>query len=155
VSAGLTIARTSLADPVARALIARLDAELSARYPEEGATHFRLDAEEVDPGQGGFLVARLDGAPVGCGAVRRLDGDAAEIKRMYTAPEARGRGVARALLAELEAVARGLGVARLLLETGTRQAEAIGLYEGAGFTRIPAYGEYVGSPLSVCYGKPL
>ena len=60
-----------LTSPVAQALIAELNAELAARYPEPGATHFRLDPEEVAPGVGVFLVAGRDGRPIGCGALRR------------------------------------------------------------------------------------
>jgi putative acetyltransferase len=74
---------------------------------------------------------------------------------MYTIPSLRGQGVGRAILAGLEAEARVLGVSRIILETGVRQPEAIALYASAGFTRIPAYGEFVGLPLSVCMAKSL
>jgi GNAT superfamily N-acetyltransferase len=141
-------------DEVGR-LIAALNAELSATYPEEGATHFRLDPDEVAPGRGAFLVARDGGVPVGCGAVRLLgDGDA-ELKRMYVVPSARGRGVGRAVLVALELEARRLGARRLVLETGVRQHAALALYRGSGFDEIEPFGEYVGSPLSVCLAKPL
>lgn len=145
----------ALLSPVAQALIGELNAELSARYPEEGATHFRLDVEEVAGGRGAFLVAYLDGEPVACGAVRRNEEGAAEIKRMYTRPAARGQGVARALLEALEVEARALGAGRLVLETGERQHEAVALYRHAGFVEIPCFGEYADSPLSLCMGKEL
>jgi len=74
---------------------------------------------------------------------------------MYVSPEARGHGVGRAVLAALQTEARALGLARLVLETGIRQPEAIALYERAGFSRIPAFGEYVNSPVSVCMAKDL
>ena len=145
--------------------IAALNAELSARYPEAGATHFRLDASEVAPGRGIFLVARWAGRPVGCGALRCIREDAlvrevgpavGELKRMYVAPAVRGRGIGKALLARLEAEARALGLARLVLETGIRQPEAIGLYRAAGFADMPPYGEYVASSAtSVCMAKAL
>lgn len=161
----LDIASEPLTSPVAAELITALNAELSARYPEPGATHFRLDPSEVAPGAGAFLVARLDGRPVGCGAVRRLGEaslvrelgpDVGELKRMYVAPEARGHGIGRALLTRLEDEARALGLRRLVLETGTRQAEALALYRRAGFTDIPAYGEYsASSATSVCLEKEL
>jgi putative acetyltransferase len=149
------IARVSLDDDDALRLIAALNRELAATYPEEGATHFRLDANEVTGDRGAFLVARVDGAAVGCGAVRLLDDGRAEIKRMYTSPPARGRGVGRALLTELERVGRELGARELVLETGVRQTEAMALYQRAGFGPIAAWGEYVDSPLSVCLGKAL
>jgi putative acetyltransferase len=146
--------RTGLDDPVAQRLIAALNAELSATYPEPGATHFRLDPAEVAEGNGAFLVARIGEEPAGCGAVRRArDGDF-EIKRMYAAPPFRGRGVGRAVLAAVVVVARRLGGRRVVLETGVRQAAAIALYERAGYARIPPWGEYAGSSsTSVCMAK--
>jgi putative acetyltransferase len=151
----IEIRREDLLSSVAASLISTLNAELMGRYPEEGATHFRLDAEEVAEGRGAFLVAYVDGKPTGCGAIRRLDADAAEIKRMYVAADARGRGIGQAILTALEAESRRLGVRRILLETGVRQQEALALYSKAGFHPIPAYGEYVHSPLSICMSKTL
>ena len=161
----LQIVREPLGGPAAGQLIAALNAELSARYPEPGATHFGLTADEVAPGSGAFLVARRDGRPVGCGALRRVREETlvrelgprvGELKRMYVAPETRGQGIGRALLARLEAEARTLGLSQLVLETGTRQAEALALYRGAGFRDIPPYGEYAASAAtSVCLAKEL
>lgn len=163
--AALDIALEPITSPAASALITALNAELSANYPEPGANHFRLDSTEVAPGTGCFLVARSGGRPVGCGALRRLSDDTlveelgpsvGEVKRMYVAPEARGQGVGRALLARLEDEARALGLSRVVLETGTRQAKALALYRRAGYTEIPAYGEYVASRgTSVCLSKSL
>ncbi len=161
----LEIAAETLANPVAEALIAALNGELSALYPEPGANHFRLDPDEVAPGNGIFLVARWHGRPVGCGAlrsirepalVRELGSRVGELKRMYVAPDVRGQGIGRALLYRLETEGRALGLACLVLETGTRQAEALALYRRAGFTAISAYGEYVASSAtSVCLSKTL
>jgi GNAT superfamily N-acetyltransferase len=153
--AGVVLRPEAVQSALANELISALNAELSARYPEDGANHFRLEPDEVAPGRGAFLVAYVAGEAVGCGAVRRLDGDIAEIKRMYVRPTTRGRGVGGALLAALEAEAHGLGIRRLVLETGARQPEALALYRRAGFVVIPAFGEYVDSPLSVCMGKDL
>ncbi len=136
-------------------MISQLNAELSATYTEEGTTHFRLDAEEVAEGRGVFLVAYDDNQPSGCGALRKLDESTVEIKRMYVAPETRGRGVGRAVLNALEKEARNLGATRIVLETGARQKVASALYESDGFERISPYGEYVDSPLSVCMEKRL
>jgi GNAT superfamily N-acetyltransferase len=151
----LEIRRAEITSPIVQQLILALNAELEAMYPEEGANHFRLDADEVSDGRGAFLVAYRDGQAVGCGAVRRNDPQVAEIKRMYVAPESRGRGVARHVLTALEAEARQLGVSRLVLETGLRQVEALALYRRAGFVEIPLFGEYIDSPLSVCMEKNL
>jgi putative acetyltransferase len=154
-SDSLTICREDLDSPVALALIDALDAELYARYPEPGANHFELDAQEVIETNGAFLVAYVDGRPVGCGAVRCIGAGAAEVKRMYVRPDARSRGLGRALLGELEMIARELGAVRLVLETGERQGEALALYRRAGFAPIERFGCYADSALSVCLGKPL
>ena len=155
----------ALTSSVAETLIATLNAELSTLYPEPGATHFSLDPTEVAPGAGIFIVACWHGRPVGCGALRRLRDtelvrelgpQVGELKRMYVARELRGQGIGRALLDRLEAEARTLGLTRLVLETGTRQVEALALYRRAGFTAIPAYGEYAASSTtSVCLEKAL
>lgn len=154
-SAPVEIRPEDIASDVAAAMIEALNAELTERYPEDGATHFSLDPDEVGSGRGAFLVAFAGAEPIGCGAVRRLDSSTAEIKRMYVAPAARGSGVGRRMLDALIEQARQLGVSRVVLETGHRQQEAIALYEGSGFERIPAFGEYVDSPLSVCLAKVL
>jgi GNAT superfamily N-acetyltransferase len=154
-TAGVVVQRGDLLLPPAAELIGELNDELSARYPEEGANHFRLDAGEVAPGRGAFFVAYVDGEAMGCGAVRKLEDGVVEIKRMYVRPAARGRGVGRAVLAVLEAEARELGAERLVLETGERQQEALALYRRAGFTEIACFGEYVDSPLSLCMAKDL
>jgi GNAT superfamily N-acetyltransferase len=152
----VTITRAELTSEVSRALIAELNLELSGMYPEPGANHFGLDPTEVSEGHGAFLVIRRDGTPVGCGAMRRIGPDTAELKRMYVSPTQRGTGLGRRLVAALEAEARKLGVRRLVLETGTRQLPAIALYRAAGFQPIPLYGEYRETPeTSVCMGKEL
>jgi GNAT superfamily N-acetyltransferase len=152
---GVEIRKEALDGASARALIAALNGELSGIYPEAGANHFRLDPDEVAPGNGAFFVAYLGGDAVGCGALRRIDAGTAEIKRMFVRPEARGRGISVAILETLETEARRLGLRRILLETGVRQTEALALYRRGGYDSIPPYGEYLGSPLSVCMGKDL
>jgi len=155
-SATITVARVGLSSEVSRTLIASLNAELTGVYPEPGANHFDLDSEEVAQGRGTFLVVYRDGAPVGCGALRLLDSNTAELKRMYVSPPARGQGLGRRLVAALEAEARALGVRRLVLETGVRQTAALALYRATGFQPIPLFGQYCRSPeTSVCLGKDL
>ena len=154
----IAIEDSPLDAPDALALIDRLNAELDARYPEPGANFFRLDRDEVGPGRGAFVVARTGGIAVACGGVRLLDGVTpltAEVKRMFVAPAARGRGVAARVLEALKERARSLGARRLVLETGARQPEALALYARAGFERIEPFGEYVGSPHSVCMAVDL
>jgi putative acetyltransferase len=152
----VTIARVELTAVVSRGLIAALNAELSELYPEPGANHFELSPEEVAPEHGTFLIVYRDGLAVGCGALRLLDAEAAELKRMYVSPQARGQGIGRRLLVALEAEARAFGVRRLVLETGIRQIAALALYQATGFRPIPLFGEYRHSPdTSVCLGKNL
>ena len=124
----------------ARLLIAELDAELSGPYAPD-QRHGLIMARLFQPGVL-FFVARLDGEAVGCGGVAFDDGFA-EVKRMYVRPAARGRGVARAILARLEQEAGARGVRRLTLETGDAQHAAMRLYQRAGFTRCAAFGPYV------------
>ena len=155
-SEAITIARAELTSEVSRALIDSLNAELRGVYPEPGANHFHLDPEEVADERGTFLVVYREGTPVGCGALRLLDAETAELKRMYVSPVVRGGGLGRCLVAALEAEARALGVRRLVLETGVRQAAALALYRATGFHPIPLFGEYCLSPeTSVCLGKDL
>lgn len=151
----LAIRREELQSSVACRLIQSLNAELTAQYPEPGATHFRLDAQEVAADKGAFLVGYLVGEAVACGAIRCIDAGVAEVKRMYVVPAVRGRGFSRAILTALEDSARQLGIRRLVLETGPRQLEALALYRRAGFVAIPRFGEYTHSELSLCMGKDL
>jgi GNAT superfamily N-acetyltransferase len=150
------IRRSTLASPDAARLIAALNAELTTMFPEPGAAHFSLSDAQVVGGGGAFLVAYLDDVAVGCGAVRRLDETTAEIKRMYVDPSVRGRGIGRAMVEALEREARLVGVTTIVLETGTRLASAIKLYEAMGYAHIPLFGEYLSSPnTSLCFGKSL
>jgi putative acetyltransferase len=154
-AAPIDIRSEDLFSPMAQRLIGALNAELEARYPEEGANFFRLDPEDVVEGRGAFLVAYLAGEPVGCGAIRTIEPGLAEIKRMYVNPRVRGRRVGRRIVEALEAQAHGLGAKRIVLETGPRQPDAITMYAHAGFHEIPLYGEYIGSQFSVCMAKDL
>lgn len=151
-----TITREALTSEVARTLIVARHQELTALYADTREAGFLdLPTRDLAPGAGVFLVAWLDGEPVGCGALRRLGDDQGEIKRMYVVPSARRRGVGRAVLEALEDEARQLAIQALILETGERQPEAIRLYQSAGFERCPCWGDYLESPLAVCFGKPL
>ncbi len=132
-------------------LIRELDADLIRRYGEH-EVHGLRPADVVDAAFV-FLIAWIEGQAVGCGGLRPLDGGTAEIKRMFVRPAFRGRGIARQILASIEARAHERGHSYLQLETGVGQPEAIRLYERAGFHRIAAFGDYLGNPLSVCFGK--
>ena len=150
--ATVTIAAEPLDTPGVGRLLADLDGYLNGLYrPEEN--FLELPAGDVAEGRGTFLVARLDGVVVGCGAVRQREDTTAEIKRMFVDPAARGRGVGRRILEELEAWAVTAGMTRLVLEAGDRQEEAIRLYRVCGFRPIPCFGEYAAAPLSSCFEK--
>lgn len=136
-------------------LVAALELELQVRYDDEGAPGAPLDPAAFVPPNGVFLLATVDGQPAGCGGLRRHGDGVAEVKRMYVAPDMRGLGLGRRLLAALEDCGRELGYARLLLETGTAQPEAIALYTAAGWTRVPPYGEFRDSPMVRCFTRDL
>jgi GNAT superfamily N-acetyltransferase len=97
------------------------------------------DPAEVAPPVGAWVVAYLNDQPVGCGGVKRLDDNSAELKRIYLDSAARGRGLGRRLLEQLEQHAHDLGYELLRLDTGDLQPEALGLFLSAGYEHIPDY----------------
>jgi GNAT superfamily N-acetyltransferase len=109
----------------------------------------------VDPSAITKTMLALDGEDAVGHAALRPFGDALEVKKVFTDPASRGRGVAKALLARLEGHARDLGVRELVLQTGSLQVEAIGLYEAIGYRHIPPFGAYVVIPGAVCMSKSL
>ncbi|HEY5832508.1 GNAT family N-acetyltransferase [Streptomyces sp.] len=155
------IRRTRYDDPDAVELNDLVQLEYVQRYGDGDLTH--MDAAHFDPPRGVYLlVYDPDGTPVASGGWRAqdaspegfADGDA-EIKRMFVVPGARGRGLARTVLAELEASATSAGRTRMVLETGLKQPEAISLYTSCGYRPVPKFGYYRDDELSVCLGKPL
>jgi putative acetyltransferase len=152
----ISIRREDPYSELATTLLAEMVAELDARYPDrddDEASSF--SPADVTGPRGAFIVATLDGEPVGCGALRPMTPEAAEMKRMYVREQARCLGVGGAMVNELERLARQFGYTTLRLETGVRQPEAMALYRRLGFTPIAPYAEYAGNPLSVCFGKDL
>ncbi len=136
----LTIERVLAPDDELRQLVAELDVALSGPYSPD--QHHALSFDELFTADVRFFAVRLDGLLVGCGGVAFFD-DYAEVKRMFTRPGARRRGVGMAMLRRLEHEAKEAGHARLRLETGMYQAEAVGLYLHAGFQPCDAFGEYL------------
>lgn len=126
-------------------LISALDNYLSSLYPPS-SNHF-LDLEQLSRPDIRLFVARREGAPLACGALRIATGYG-EVKRMYVVPAARGEGLGRAILARIESEARRQGLAVMRLETGVRQAEALALYTSAGYVDCGPFGEYPADPLS-------
>ena len=163
--------------PHAAVLIAAVQREYVNRYGGEDSTP--VEHAEFAPPRGHFVVGYVAGQPVACGGWRAHEapdrlrrrsasgataipddfpygalqfGDA-EVKRMFVVTEHRGRGHARAVLAELERTAAAAGHRRVVLETGTRQPEAITLYAGSGYTPIAPFGTYRDSPNCRCFAK--
>ncbi|MCG8919647.1 GNAT family N-acetyltransferase [Actinokineospora sp. PR83] len=139
--------------PDSTTLIAEVQQEYVVRYGDVDLTP--VDPAEFAPPHGLFLVGYLDGVAVATGGWRRHGEHDAEIKRMYVNASARGRGLARRVLAELEDTARAAGLRRLVLETGDEQPEAIALYRSAGYTPVPPFGYYADEEGSVHLGKVL
>jgi len=101
------------------------------------------------------VVAYNSHNPVGCGAIKEYEPNIMEIKRMYTKPESRGKGLASQVLNELESWAAELSFKKCILETGKKQPEAIRLYEKNGYKLIPNYGQYAKIENSVCFEKSI
>jgi ribosomal protein S18 acetylase RimI-like enzyme len=152
VGKGVSIGAEDPLGPAAEELVKALCTEMAGRYGREPSP---FSMAELAGARAIFLVARMDGQPVGCGAIRRFDEKTAEVKRMYVAQSARGRGIARRILAELEKFAREAGYELVKLETGTLQPEAQGLYKSLGYYPIPSFGKYLEDPTSVCFEKSL
>jgi len=150
-SPGMCVALESVDQPEVIALIDELDAYQKPLYPAE--SHHGIDIAALLEPNVLFAVARDEGGQaIGCGAVV-LEPGYGELKRMYTRPSHRGRGVARAILAALESEARGRGCGRFVLETGYLQSEAIALYERSGYRRRGPFGAYVEDHNSVFMQK--
>jgi GNAT superfamily N-acetyltransferase len=139
--------------PAAQALVAAVQQEYVARYG--GPDETPVDPVEFAPPDGRFVIGYVGTTPVATGGIRRHGPDTVEIKRMFVVDACRGRGYARQVLRRLEELAAELGAVRVVLETGTRQPEAMALYESCGYSRIHGFGHYADEPLSVAYGKAL
>ena len=157
---GLTLEPVTYADPAVVALTAQVQDYYRKIYG--GPDDSPLSDEELTPPAGLFLLARLAGEAVGMAGWRRIDpvealGGArpAEIRRMYTVPVARHRGVARALLNELERTAAEHGADVMVLSTGHVQTDAVAFYRASGYVDIPVFGHWADAPGIVCLGRRL
>ena len=139
--AAMELRWVALSDSEVEPLLAGLAQEYDARYGENvemsGASQ-----DEFEPPSGLFVVL-MDGAVTAAGGgFRRHDTTTCEVKRMWTHPDYRRRGLAARILRALEDAAREAGYSRLILETGPRQPEAEALYASRGYVRIECYGHY-------------
>lgn len=148
----LHINRTTSADKNFQILVGELDSDLAKRNGD--ANDFFAQFNTIDLLKN-VVVAFIEGIPVGCGAIKVYDGSAMEIKRMFVAVNQRGKGIASAILSELEKWAKELGYGKAILETGKQMPEAIGLYRKAGYAVIPNYGQYATVESSICFEKML
>jgi GNAT superfamily N-acetyltransferase len=158
--ARLRIATVPITHPDALRLIDEVQAEYRVRYGGPDRTPYQ--PASFEPPAGAFYVGYRDDTPVTMGGwrfrpdVERLGSTrAVEGKRMYVVAEARRGGLARLMLAHLEATARSAGADVMILETGGAQPEAMALYESAGYHRIEPFGHYRDDPLNRCYGRVL
>ena len=152
----VSVAAEDPAGPEAAQLTAELSAELGARYDDDGGGAF-VPADAAVP-RSAFVIARVEGRAVGCGAVVPHDPaqpHMAEIKRMFVKAEERGKRVSTDILHKLEELAGSFGYTIVRLETGLLQPEAIHLYVKSGYTRIARYGRYAQNPMSACFQKKL
>lgn len=131
------------AEPAARFCLRAYFEELARRFEDGFDPELSISAAdaEMTPPAGVLLVARLHGEPIGCGALKVHDDAPAEIKRMWVAPSARGLGLGRRLLTELETYAAAGGVRTVRLETNRSLGEAIGLYRAAGYREVTAFND--------------
>lgn len=134
------------------ALLCASRAMMAGLYPPESC--HGLDLAAYERPEVTLFVARANGVAVGCGAFQLHGDGSAELKSMFVAPDARGRGIGRAILGRIEGAVRGR-VNALRLETGVKQLPAIRLYEAAGFVRRGPFGSYPDDPLSVFMEKRL
>ncbi|GAA2514138.1 GNAT family N-acetyltransferase [Pilimelia columellifera] len=143
-------------DPDAQLLIRATLRDLGERYNSSG-DETPVDPTEFDPPHGAFLVGYFGADPVSCAGWRSHgdNGLVAELKRMYTAPQARRKGLARRMLAAVEDSAREHGRRRLILETGSKQPESIAMYQACGYAAIDNFGFYKEYPGVRSFGRDL
>jgi putative acetyltransferase len=144
--------RTNSDDADFRLLTGELDKDLRER---NGELMDEYDQHNVISYTDFVVLGYLNGELAGCGCFKEIFNDAAELKRMYVRKSCRGKGVSRAILNELEEIALENGYTYTILETGSKQVEALGLYQKTGYTLMPNYGPYIDLRDSICFKKRL
>lgn len=152
--AELVIERCHVDETNVTAMFNELDREVVSRNPSE-MHDMTLAAEDVAPGNGGLYLMFVAGEPAGCGAIRRVEGNVGELRRMFVRPPFRGSGLGAAMVSHLCGTARDLGIGRVVLETDTRQPDAQQRYERAGFNKTTSYGPNRDRPYASFYAKDL
>ncbi len=146
------LVRTHSENPDFVALVQQLDADLAKRDGKDHSFYAQFNKIAAIKH---VVVSYVNETPIGCGAIKEQAPDTMEVKRMFTLPQGRGKGIATKILSELENWAKELSYAKCVLETGKRQPEAIALYQKNGYKIVPNYGQYVGVENSVCFEKIL
>jgi len=146
----ITIKRTTSDNPDFGHLVAQLDAYLKVLDGDDHAFYAQFNKSSLLKNA---VICYENDKAVGIGAYKEFEPKEAEIKRMYTLPECRGNGIAKAILTELEAWAKEEGYTTSILETGFLQVDAIGLYQKLGYTVIENFGQYKGVANSICMKK--
>jgi GNAT superfamily N-acetyltransferase len=148
----IKISKTTSENPDFISLISSLDKSLWERYPELKTNYWGNNIIELNRN---VVVIYLDNKPVACGCFKKYDKNTIEIKRMFVSPDARGFGLAKRILQELELWAHELGYSFAVLETLYKQQEAIGLYQKVGYVIVDNYEPYVGLENSICMKKQI
>ncbi|MCX7711172.1 MAG: GNAT family N-acetyltransferase [Clostridia bacterium] len=148
----ISIAEESPNTPDALSLLDELSEALACITGDSGRSSFNPD--DVCVPRSLFVVARnQDGEAIGCGAIRPINGEIAEVKRMYA--KIKSMGIGTEILSYLEAQAQKMGYSALWLETRLVNQNAVSFYETRGYRRIKNYGRYVDNPKAVCFEKRL
>ena len=148
----ITILRTSSENKDFISLVNLLDADLALRDGNEHSFYHQFNKIDLIKYA---VILYENNLAVACGSIKQLNSDTMEVKRMYTLPESRGKGLASLVISELESWARELSFKKCILETGKKQPEAIKLYKKNGYRLIPNYGQYTGVENSLCFEKDL
>lgn len=148
----LTLIRTNSDHPDFINLVKDLDAYLKIVDGDDHEFYNQFNNIDV---LNHTVIAYIDNQPVGCGAFKAFNNSSVEIKRMYTSPIARNKGIASAILKDLEDWAKELNIKSTLLETGLKQTEAVKFYKKNNYKIIPNFGQYAGVENSVCFLKEL
>lgn len=147
----LSIRNVDPQGPDALALLHQASVEARSLYPELFSETSPPATNGPLPERGVHVVAYLHEAPCACGAIRPIDANTAELRRLYVVKAHRRSGLATSVLLHLQSEARRLGYSRLVLETGYKQVPAMQLYEANGFQRVQPFGDHANDPTSVCY----
>jgi putative acetyltransferase len=153
VSMTITVSPEDPRAPEAQALLTAFVDEIRRRYDAPPADVGYFDPSVVSVPKSAFLVARVEGRAVGCGALVPLEDDVVEIKRMFVLPQERGHGIAKKILDRLQSLAQEFDYDRIRLETGTKQPESIALYGKSGFYRVPNFPPFENDHTAVCFEK--